>query len=132
MQSISRRHWANRVKLPLASNAAMRAAVADATIAAFCFFQSCVGLTAPSQDTVHTVVIEGMSFVPDTITVARGDTVVWINKDPFPHTVTATSGRFDSHEIKAAKSWKYVPKKGGEFGYLCTFHPTMKGMLVVK
>lgn len=110
----------------------MKAATSVAIVAAFFFLHSSVGLTARPQDTVHTVVIEGMKFMPDTITVARGDTVVWINKDFFPHTVTATGGRFDSHEIKAAKSWKFVPGKNGEFGYLCTLHPLMKGMLVVK
>jgi plastocyanin len=119
------------VNLPRA-NAAMKAAIAVVTIAAFCLLHSSVGLTARPQDTVHTVVIEGMKFVPDTITVARGDTVVWINKDFFPHTVTATGGRFDSHEIEAAKSWKFVSQKDGKFGYLCTLHPAMKGMLVVK
>ena len=101
-------------------------------IAAFCLPASSAGLTALPQDTVHTVVIEGMKFVPDKITVARGGTVVWINKDFFPHSVTATGGRFDSHEIEAAQSWKFVPKKDGEFGYLCSLHPTMKGTLVVK
>ena len=81
---------------------------------------------------MHTVAIEGMKFVPDTITVARGDTVVWINKDFFPHTVTATGGRFDSHEIQAAKSWKYLANKKGQFGYFCTLHPAMNGVLVVE
>jgi plastocyanin len=30
---------------------------------------------------------------PDTLTVKRGDTAVWVNKDPFPHTVTAVDRR---------------------------------------
>jgi plastocyanin len=115
--------------LPLASNVAMKAAIAIVVIATFCSLHSGLGLT---RETVHTVVIEGMNFVPDTITIARGDTVVWINKDFFPHTVTATGGRFDSHEIKAANTWKYVSRKDGEFDYRCTLHPTMKGTLVVK
>ncbi len=110
----------------------MKGEVVAMAIAAFCFLASSAGLTALPQDTVHTVVIEGMKFVPDKITVARGDTVVWINKDFFPHTVTATGGRFDSHEIEAAKSWKYVPKKEGEFGYFCILHPAMNGVLVVR
>ena len=119
------------MKLPLSSNAAVKGAIAGSLIAAFLFSYSGFGFAALPSIT-HTVIIEGMKFVPDTLTVARGDTVIWVNKDFFPHTVTATGGRFDSHEIQTAKSWKYVPKKIGQFDYLCTLHPTMKGMLVVK
>ena len=119
------------MKLPLSSNAAVKGAIAGSLIAAFLFSYSGFGFAALPSIT-HTVIIEGMKFVPDTLTVARGDTVVWVNKDFFPHTGTATGGRFDSHEIPAAKSWRYVPKKIGQFDYLCILHPTMKGMLVVK
>ena len=132
MQSKFRRLWANRVAWPLARNATTRIGIAVVVIAAFYVLHSGVGIAAPTKGAVHTVLIEGMKFVPETIAVTEGDTVVWTNKDLFPHTVTAVGGRFDSHEIKATKSWKYVPRKKGEFGYVCTLHPTMKGMLVVK
>ena len=79
----------------------------------------------------HTIVIEGVKFEPEALTVNRGDTVVWVNKDPFPHTVTA-KGSFDSHDIAAGKSWKYTPSKAGEYAYVCTLHPNMKGTLTVK
>ena len=32
----------------------------------------------------HTVTIEGMRFQPEALTVARGDTIVWVNKDIVP------------------------------------------------
>jgi plastocyanin len=79
----------------------------------------------------HTVTIEGTSFRPDRLSVAVGDTVVWVNKDPFPHTATAT-GNFDSAGIDPEKSWKFVPSKKGTFDYVCTFHPTMKARLTVE
>src|SRR5262249_61185014 len=81
--------------------------------------------------TTHTVVIEAVSYKPETLTVNRGDTVVWVNKDPFPHTVTS-KGAFDSHSIDAGKSWKYTPRKAGEFAYICTLHSNMKGTLKVE
>ena len=65
------------------------------------------------------------------LVVKRGDTVVWVNKDPFPHTVTA-AGAFDSHDIPAGASWKYVARKPGDFAYICTLHPNMKGTLTVQ
>lgn len=77
----------------------------------------------------HTVTMEGLRFEPSSLTVAPGDTIVWINKDPFPHTVTAESGSFDSGEIGPGKSWRYTPRRAGNFPYGCKLHPTMKGAL---
>ena len=62
----------------------------------------------------------------------RGDTVIWINRDPFPHTATANGGRFDSHAIEPGRSWTFTPKKAGVISYGCTYHPTMKGTLRVE
>lgn len=79
----------------------------------------------------HTVTIEGLRYSPQTLTVHRGDRVTWINKDPFPHTVTSTTGKFDSHEIAPGGSWTYVARKAGEYDYLCSLHVSMKGRLEV-
>ena len=49
----------------------------------------------------------------------------------YPHTVTA-KGVFDSHDIDVNGSWKYTARKAGEFAYICTRHPTMKGTLKVE
>jgi plastocyanin len=84
------------------------------------------------QRKTHTVVIEGTSFQPARLTVAVGDTVVWINKDPFPHTATSTTGAFDSGAIAPDKSWKYKFVKKGVLDYICTLHPTMKARLTVE
>ncbi|RZI39983.1 copper-binding protein [Herbaspirillum sp. HC18] len=81
---------------------------------------------------VHTVVIEALSYAPPSIEVSKGDTVVWRNKDPFPHTVTAQNHAFDSGQIGEGKSWKFKANKPGEYVYICTLHPTMKGTLIVK
>jgi plastocyanin len=89
------------------------------------------GQTARKPKT-HTVVIEGTTFAPASLTVASGDSVVWLNKDPFPHTATSKAGGFDSQVIAAGESWKFVARKKGDFAYLCTLHTTMKGVLRVK
>jgi plastocyanin len=72
-----------------------------------------------------------VAYQPDALTVKRGDTVVWVNKDPFPHTVTA-KGIFDSRDIAAGKSWTYTASKPGEYAYICTLHPNMKATLKVE
>ena len=81
--------------------------------------------------TTHTVAMDGTRFTPETLTVKRGDRVVWMNKDPFPHTATAVP-TFDSKSIAAGHSWSYVASESGEFAYVCTLHPGMKGTLIVQ
>jgi plastocyanin len=89
------------------------------------------GAAAPApRPATHTVIVEATSFQPDTLAVRAGDTVVWLNKDPFPH--TATSSAFDSKVILPEASWKYTPRTRGDFMYVCTLHPTMKGRLRVE
>ncbi|HEY0825022.1 MAG TPA: cupredoxin family copper-binding protein [Ramlibacter sp.] len=88
-------------------------------------------LALPAAAATHTVTIEGMKFVPETLTVKKGDRIVWTNKDVVPHTATA-KGAFDSRSIAAGKSWSHVARKPGRHAYVCTFHPGMKATLVVQ
>ena len=80
----------------------------------------------------HTVTIDATSYSPKSLTVHAGDTIVWVNNDLFPHTVTAKTGRFDSGDIAAGKSWTYTVKAEGLFAYFCTYHTTMKGTLRIR
>ena len=88
--------------------------------------------TCKAPPATHTVPIDGLAFQPPALTVKVGDSIVWINKDPFPHTVTSQAGGFDSHALQPAQSWTYVASQKGEFSYICTLHPTMKGTLRVE
>ena len=81
--------------------------------------------------TTHTVVIKAVSYQPPTLTVKRGDMVIWVNEDPIPHTVTS-KGAFDSKSIAPGASWKYHATKVGTYHYTCTFHPNMLGTLKVE
>jgi plastocyanin len=89
-------------------------------------------VAAARKPVTHTVTIDLSRFDPDTLSVASGDTVVWVNKDLVAHTATSKPGGFDSGLIAPGKSWKYKPKRAGDFAYTCTYHPTMKGTLRVK
>lgn len=79
----------------------------------------------------HVVTIDGSKYEPATITVKKGETVTWVNKDPFPHTVTS-AGKFDSRNIAANARWSWRAKAAGEYPYICTLHPNMKGTVVVQ
>lgn len=112
----------------------------NATLAAWAvtlagLFSSVTALAAGASDqtpAAHTVVIENMQFNPPTLTVRRGERIVWVNKDLFPHTVTSTAKAFDSGSIAADGSWSFTPRKAGSYPYGCTFHPTMKATITVQ
>lgn len=108
-----------------------RGVCAAALSATMLFVNASSGIAAQGP-VAHPVLIEGTSFSPQTLSVSPGDTIVWTNRDPFPHTVTARDGQFDSGVIEAGHSWKYTAKTKGEFPYFCALHQTMTGVLIVK
>ena len=84
------------------------------------------------QPKTHNVVMEGMVFQPNVITIAAGDTVVWINKDLVPHTATSSAAGFDSNIVAANKAWRHTFERTGDFDYICSLHPTMTATLHVR
>ena len=78
----------------------------------------------------HTVLMDATAYAPLELTVKVGDSVEWVNQDPFPHTVTC-AGVFDSGSIAEGGRWTYKSPRAGRFPYLCVFHPNMKGTLIV-
>lgn len=96
----------------------------------------CAVLTLPvavsAAGKTHAISIEGMKYVPERLEVAVGDTITWTNQDAVPHTITGPKKKPESGTINANGKWKYVARSKGELNYICRFHPTMKGMLVVK
>jgi nitrite reductase (NO-forming) len=82
----------------------------------------------------------GKFFVPETLTVSKGTTVTWTNKDSTLHTVTSgspesgnsgTGTEFDSSYLAAGKTFQHQFNIAGTFDYYCTLHPYMKGKVVV-
>jgi plastocyanin len=102
--------------------------------AALSFTLVTIGLAASDRATpkTHTVTMEGMRFQPEVLTVAVGDTIVWVNKDVVPHTATSDAAGFDSKDIQGGESWRYIARSKGDFPYVCTLHPSMKALLHVK
>jgi len=85
-----------------------------------------------AKGTRHSVTIKDMKFDPETLEIAPGDTVVWINQDDRDHTVAAKDGSFKSDNLNRGESFSHVFKKAGNFGYSCSYHPRMKGTVVVR
>jgi plastocyanin len=103
-----------------------------AAVALFGLSLPAENVTAPRTAKTHTVTVENMVFRPATLTVAVGDTVVWVNKDVVPHTATTERKGFDSGIIGAGASWRLTMREKGDWSYLCTLHPAMKATVRVK
>ncbi|BAO91631.1 Blue type 1 copper domain protein (plasmid) [Caballeronia cordobensis] len=98
----------------------------------FLAFAGMLALSSEAAGATFVVVIEQMRFEPPALTIARGDRVVWVNKDLFPHTATADKKAFDSRGIAPDASWSYVAHDAGRYTYSCTLHPTMHAVLNVR
>ncbi|MBY5163939.1 plastocyanin/azurin family copper-binding protein [Salsipaludibacter albus] len=71
-------------------------------------------------------------YGPSVLEVAVGDTVTWTNDDTMAHTVTSPDGAFDSGMVQPGESWSHTFTEAGEFPYLCTPHPWMRGRVDVN
>lgn len=74
--------------------------------------------------------IKQFKFGPAEIHVAVGGTVTWTNSDNQKHTATA-SGTFDAGAIEPGATSSKTFATAGSFAYICSFHPFMKGTVVV-
>jgi len=84
-----------------------------------------------NREHFHTVEIKGMKFIPAELTVAKGDTVEWINHDITTHDVTEQPTKaWTSSPIEAGKSWRMVVKKSSD--YFCSIHVVMTGKIILK
>lgn len=71
-------------------------------------------------------------YIPSTLTVSTGKTVVWFNGDTAAHTVTSTTNVFDSGNMASGATYEFTFNTAGSYDYYCTYHPFMKGALVVQ
>jgi plastocyanin len=92
------------------------------------------GQPAPGARQAY-VAMRGFAFTPDTLHVAVGTTVTWVNcEDPNidPHTATASGGEWDSGYLRPGEKYAHTFAGGGSFGYACTPHPFMHGAVMVQ
>jgi plastocyanin len=78
------------------------------------------------------VTISNFTFEPQTTTIARGETVRFVNSDDMVHTIVAADGSFRSDALDTGDSFAATFTKPGSFTYFCGLHPFMKGTIVVK
>ena len=85
-----------------------------------------------SAGPVATVNMDHNTFIPGEITVAPGTTVTWVNNENMPHTVADLNKAFRSKTLVKDASFSFTFATAGDYSYLCSIHPNMKGKVIVK
>lgn len=88
-------------------------------------------VAAHAGDTV-TIDIGKFAFTPREVTVAPGTTVVWINHDETPHTVSTPDKAFTSPAMDTDDRYEHAFEAPGDHAYFCTLHPFMTGVVHVR
>ena len=115
--------------------AAFAALIAAGSLAG-CFSERVAGANPPAGDLcegtpANTIQIRNFAFVQQTLTVARGTRVTWVNCDPEIHTSTADNNLWDSGAINPEGTFQRTFDAAGSFPFHCTPHPSMKATIVV-
>lgn len=85
---------------------------------------------APAQAETIQVVIERLTYAPAEIVATVGDTIEWVNKDPFAHTATVKGGW--EVTIPARQTVTQRLETAEAVAFYCRFHPNMTGTLTVS
>jgi plastocyanin len=87
---------------------------------------------SPAAVAGPTLTIADMAF-GQPLTVAPGSKINLANKDTMEHSVTSdTAGTFDQDVDGNEEATMTAPSQPGEYPFHCSYHPNMKGTLVVK
>jgi plastocyanin len=100
-----------------------------ATLFAFCLF--IISGLSPAGAADATVAIKNFDFAME-VTVTPGSTVTWKNLDGEPHTVVSTDGLFRSPALDQNDAFSFKFDKPGIYKYLCSIHPKMRAIVIVK
>ncbi|HEY1475276.1 MAG TPA: cupredoxin family copper-binding protein [Pseudolabrys sp.] len=87
---------------------------------------------APARAADIEVKIDNFTFNPKQITVKAGDTVIWVNHDDIPHTVTSKTQTFRSKAMDTDDKFSFTFATPGTYAYFCALHPMMTGSIVVE
>jgi plastocyanin len=78
------------------------------------------------------VKIDNFKFIPETLTVAPGTKVTWVNRDDMAHTVASRDKKFKSKAMDTDQSFSFTFTATGTYEYYCSVHPKMTGKIIVK
>ena len=83
--------------------------------------------------------MEDFAFRPARKVVSPGSLVVWKNRDHAPHNATSLARRANGTRLFRTRTGAFraeltarAPRQRGTYRYICTVHPRMTGVLVVR
>ena len=76
--------------------------------------------------------IKDFLYGPKVLRAHTNEAITFANDDAEPHTVTATRSTFDSGPIDSGATWVHRFTRPGTYSYICSFHPYMRGRIVVS
>lgn len=103
-----------------------------------------------AESSAGEVLVEGLAFDPEELTVATGTTVSWTNQDSVEHTVTSgdigeqgvpgvskgkpdrPDGVFDGDLDGVDETFSFTFDEPGTYAYFCRIHGGMTGVVVVE
>ncbi len=97
-----------------------------------------VDVTIPTGTAVPGCEETNDCYLPDSVSINAGDTVIWSNTDTAAHTVTSGSptdgpdGVFDSSLFMAGATFEVTFDDSGSYDYFCMVHPWMSGNVQVS
>jgi len=106
--------------------------VVAAACAALLAVTALVPASAASPQAAIDLGIRQFAFAPQEITVAPGTKIVWINHDEAPHTVVSNDKSFASKGLDTDDKFEHTFEREGDFGYICSVHPFMTGVVHVR
>ena len=101
----------------------------DGTTAGAVVVASSAGV-APTDVPVKIAIVKSL-YGPDPLEIVPGTTVTWVNEDQTPHTVTDVDLAFDSGYLAQGDGWSRTFETPGTYAYFCTYHPRMRGTVIV-
>lgn len=91
------------------------------------------GISSPSAtkppSATTSVRIINFAFDPQSVTIHKGETVIWTNEDSTTHDINIDG--VVSPPLKAGEIFSKRFDTPGTFNYTCGIHPGMKGTVIV-
>lgn len=82
-------------------------------------------------EVVHVEIVDS-AFRPETIRVQEGTKVIWTNRDDTMHNVALPADlQLVGQALEQDDRFALVAGSPGDYGFVCTFHPTMRGHIQV-
>jgi plastocyanin len=87
---------------------------------------------ATAENKAVKISIADFQFTPAEITIAPGESIIWINNDGAPHGLEFPDGSPSSDLLLPGASYTRPFDKPGTYEYNCSVHPYMTGRVIVR